>query len=255
VRINLRGCGTGHGLARLPYHAGCSEDILTILKNFRLKSPESPFSLIGYSMGGNIALKLAGELGTDADQLLQQCIAVCPPINLHTSARLMSEPRNLFYRTLFIRWRVQAARENAKRHPEVSAKHLSPWMTFREFDECYTAPNRGFRGAMDYYTSASSELVIPRIQVDTKIVFSGDDPIIDCNALDNLQLGPHMQIFKTNRGGHVGFLGSPQQAAGIHWLDHKILHWVLDKPVAELTEAPVEESRNVDASPALQETP
>ena len=233
VRINLRGCGSGRGLARLPYHAGCSDDVLTVLRTFHADTAEHHFKLVGYSLGGNVALRLAGELGPEGPQLLDQVISVCPPINLFTSSRLMSEPENWLFRYMFMRWLTAEVRTREAYFPHLTKAHVHWSMSFREFDEVYTAPRVGYRNAIDYYNSASSELLIPRIQIDTKIVFSEDDPIIDCNALDHLRLGEHLRVYKTKKGGHVGFYGHPKQEGGIHWLDAHLLDWLTAETAIE----------------------
>ena len=92
VRINLRACGSGHSLARRPYHGGLSQDLLQVLQAMKRQAPDSPMILIGFSLGGNIALKLAGELGRQ--KLLTLTIAICSPLNLGHTAHLLTLPQN-----------------------------------------------------------------------------------------------------------------------------------------------------------------
>jgi predicted alpha/beta-fold hydrolase len=94
VRMNMRGCGSGQGLARQAYHSGRSADVLAVLEFLQQQtSPCVPMTLVGFSLGGNVVLKLAGELADNASQYLQQVIAVCPPADLAACARKLEAPR------------------------------------------------------------------------------------------------------------------------------------------------------------------
>jgi len=64
VRFNMRGCGSGRGLAKQGYHSGSSEDVFESIKALKKECPESPIILIGFSLGGNIVLKMCGELAS-----------------------------------------------------------------------------------------------------------------------------------------------------------------------------------------------
>ena len=99
IRVNLRGCGSGRGLARNPYSAGCSNDIRCALEQIKFEAPESPILLMGFSLGGNIVLKLAGELGSNA--LIERVIAVSPPADLVSSMKLIEQPKKSHLRALF----------------------------------------------------------------------------------------------------------------------------------------------------------
>src|SRR5690606_21143125 len=103
IRYNMRGCGSGRGLAKGIYHCGRSEDVFECLKVIKREHPESPIALIGYSLGGNIVLKLVGELGGLASTLLEKVIAVSPPAELYSSILLLSSPENAFYEKYFYR--------------------------------------------------------------------------------------------------------------------------------------------------------
>jgi uncharacterized protein len=98
VRMNLRGCGSGRGLARYPYHSGRSADALAVLESLLQTTPQSPVTLIGFSLGGNIVLKLAGELSAAVPDNLQRVIAVCPPADLVACSHLLEQPANRFYK-------------------------------------------------------------------------------------------------------------------------------------------------------------
>lgn len=103
VRINLRGCGSGKGLAKHMYHCGRSEDVFEVIKQLKVETPDSPFVLIGFSLGGNIALKMGGELGSLGKNFLSGLIAVSPPVDLYSSILMLGKADNAIYEKYFIR--------------------------------------------------------------------------------------------------------------------------------------------------------
>lgn len=228
ARMNLRGCGPGRGLAREPYHSGRSNDLLRVLEDLQGEGPRSPLTLVGFSLGGNMTLKLAGELGEAAHRLLRQVIAVCPPVDLQASSRRLSRPENRLYENVFVRLLRQDAhyREGliAGRPPLALPRRL----TLREFDDVYTAPRCGFDSVLDYYTRASSAPLLERIQTPCRILVAGDDPLVDASVLRDLRLPGHVQVLWTERGGHLGFLGMPGSPGGFHWMDSVLMAWVVD---------------------------
>jgi uncharacterized protein len=226
VRMNMRGCGSGHGLARQMYHSGRSDDVLTVLNALQQETPASSFALIGYSLGGNQVLKLAGELGSSAPSFLKQVMAVCPPADLGACAKLLSQPANRFYDQHFARQLKEATLERHRLFPDLEAVSLPSQLSLYDFDECYTAPQNGFRDAKDYYERCSAAPLVPEIKLPCQVLFALDDPFIDGTIFDGKPLSSHVTVWHTAKGGHVGFVGAPGQPGGLHWLDWQLLHWL-----------------------------
>ena len=226
VRMNLRGCGSGRGLARRPYHSGCSGDALCVLNALREDAPASPTSLVGFSLGGNIALKLAGELEARGPELLQSVIAVCPPSDLEACCALLESPSNRFYNWHFVSILRQNAADLHRLFPSLGPVELPKRLTLRQFDELYTAPQCGFEDAADYYRRASSAQFVPRIAVPTTILFANDDPVIDTTVFDDTPLPRNVDVVRVANGGHLGFLGIPGSPGGYRWLDSQLLGWL-----------------------------
>lgn len=225
VRVNLRGCGSSRGLSRFFYHCGSSDDVLMCVKQIKKAFPHSPISLVGFSLGGNIVLKLTGELGEAAKELLAQVIAVNAPADLRTSVQLIGLPKNKMYQRYFIGLLREDVHYRHERFglPKVN---LPKSMSIFEFDEYYIAPQMGYKSALDYYDACSSKRVIPQIAVPCQILFAGDDPIIHTSCLDHEPLPQNVKVIKTKQGGHLGFLSSPLSKSGARWMDHFVLSWI-----------------------------
>ena len=226
VRMNQRGCGSGRGLARHLYHSGRSEDVLAAVRALRETSPVS--SVAGFSLGGNMALKLAGELGAAAREHFGQVIAICPPASLLACAYLISRPSSRVYDQFFVRLLRRMVSERHALFPDLGPVDLPDELTLYGFDDVYTAPQSGFRNALDYYTRSSSAPLVPNIEVPCHILFAEDDPFIDAAALDGVRVPANVEVVRTRHGGHLGFLGRPGDEGGFRWMDAQVLRWATE---------------------------
>ncbi len=225
VRVNLRGCGSGYGLAKGIYHSGRSEDVLAALTELYQETPTSPVVLIGFSLGGNLVLKLAGEVPEQAARYLKQVIAICSPVHLKNCSSLLSQPSNRLYDQHFVNLLKADVATKQELFPDLPRVMLPNKLSLYDFDNLYTAPRGGFKDAEDYYQRCSAAPFVKNISIPCRILFAEDDPFIDATVFDGLTLPPHIEIFHTRHGGHVGFLGHPGRG-GFYWLDWQILTWL-----------------------------
>ncbi len=226
IRVNLRGCGSGKGLAKGIYHSGSSDDIFQVLENIKNLFPNSPKLLMGVSLGANISLKLAGELGSEADKYLKGVFAISPPAELLSSARLFTLPENQLYARYFLKLLVKEVNFRHK-HFNLAPHNLPENVTLNDFDEIYTAPFIKFSSAFEYYYYSSSKRVVSKIQLPTKILFANDDPIIKACVLDDISLPKNVSIYKTEHGGHIGFVGL-NIFKEFRWMDKILTDWIFD---------------------------
>lgn len=214
-------------LARRSYNGGCSDDLCAATRWVADHCPGSPISLIGFSLGGNIALKLLGEDRTDLPQAVDQTVAVSPPISLVESSRRMSTGpgryynrylARLLYRQLLVRRQVQ---------PDlVDAVFTRPPRSVYEFDDVFTAPLAGFGTADNYYRLCSSATHLKNIAVRTLILTAGDDPLIPAEPFRSHPLSPAITLRMTDFGGHLGFYARPNGDPDRHWMDWRIVEWI-----------------------------
>ena len=226
IRMNMRGCGAGTGLARQPYHSGRSPDVLAVLEALRRQWPQSPVTLLGFSLGGNVMLKFAGEMGRQAEELCTRVIAVCPPADLAACSRLLAQPSNWLYERYFMRRLRAAVAERHRLFPDLAPVRLPERLSLYQFDNLYTAPQCGFADADDYYERSSAAPLVPRITLPCRILFAKDDPVIDATVFDGVALPPNVEVVRTSKGGHLGFLGRPGRPGGYRWMDACLLDWI-----------------------------
>jgi len=227
VRMNMRNCGNSEALTPTLYHSGLSGDVGAVVRNFSSRFNLERVALVGYSMGGNLVLKLAGEWGSRAP--LCAVAAVCPAIDLAAGADALHEPANRAYEWKFLRGLMQRFRRKAELFPGIYApRDIGPVRSIREFDGKIVARYCGFRDADDYYYSAASARVVDRIAVPTFILCAQDDPFIRLfpETRARLLANPHIVFIETRHGGHCAYL-SRDPGNEIHWAEATVIRYLL----------------------------
>jgi len=223
-RFNMRGCGGADELALSGYHAGQTSDLLAFLRE-RRRASSLPLFVIGFSLGGNVTLKLAGELGDGARELLTGVCAVSTPIDLAASVAALGRRQNFIYQGRFLDRLKDRIRRKNRQAPDVyTLEHLPKIKSIQDFDDHYTARLFGFGTAANYFRTQSSNQFLERIRVPTLLVQSKDDPLVPFAIFDHPAIGanPYLALLAVEHGGHLGFLarGKPR-----FWLDQTVLDW------------------------------
>lgn len=231
MRVNLRGCGPGFGLAKRLYHSGRSDDLRQVIRWLAANFPSSPVTQIGFSLGANITLKMAGEDGPVPSGRLDSVVGVSTPLDLAACVRRMQEPSFRFFDRYFVGVLRRHVARLHRRFPELPAVELPQSLTMQGFDDHYTAPMCGFRDAADYYAQSSCEPFVSRIGYRTLLLCALDDPIVDARCYERLPRLPQVQLVMSEHGGHVGFLGRAEGAwDGVHWMDALLVRWLARLP-------------------------
>jgi predicted alpha/beta-fold hydrolase len=238
-RMDLRGCGAGMAIARHPLHAGRSEDAAAVLHFVSQICPGLPIHLIGFSMGANIVLKLAGELGPAAPPHLASVLAVSPPIDLSECTRSIQRGLNRLYDRRFVRSLVRHIRHRTTLVPEMLTRPLVPHpRRLTDFDSLFTAPLAGFADVDDYYTRASSGSLLAHIAVPTLIITAASDPIVPVASFERATYSPTTQLVIASCGGHLGYVAAKSTDPDLRWLDWRVVDWVLSHATNPLLARP-----------------
>ena len=218
-RLNMRTCGGTEDLCETMYHSGLTGDTKFILEQLK-----QPIFLVGFSLGGNVALKLAGELGQN--DLLAGVCAVSTPIDLAACVRAIDKPSNILYSRRFLkRLRERVRRMNMRVPQAYSLLGLDDVRTIWEFDDRFTAPLFGFGTAANYYATQSATNYLDSIRVPTLVICAKDDPLVPFEIYRHraFQNNPALTLLATNHGGHLGFLARRKPR---FWLDGVALDWI-----------------------------
>lgn len=227
VRMNVRNCGGTEHLTPTLYHSGITSDLRFILSELIAQDQLSDLCLIGFSMGGNQALKLAGEWGDDVPPQLKGICAVSPPIDLELCSIAIRETRNFIYDRRFLKSLKARMQIKEQLFPGlVDLEQLARVRTLWDFDELVTAPHFGFRDARDYYAQASSGPYLAKIKVPTLIIQAQDDPFIPFTPFAQLPKHEFVRLLATKHGGHVGFWQPRQNGWGNYWAEQTAVDFV-----------------------------
>ena len=224
VRMNMRNCGGTERLTPTLYHSGLSADVAVVLQTIAAEKKLTQVAVAGFSMGGNLVLKMAGDWGTDAPAILQAVVAVSPAADLGPSADAMHSPANRIYEWKFLLSLMRRYRRKAKLFPQIYGE-VSRWPTsIREFDHIITARYCGFSGAEDYYTRAAASRVIDRISVPALVIHAKDDPFIRLTSETRRKIAanPWITFLETDHGGHCAFLANPNGYDG-RWAERQMI--------------------------------
>jgi predicted alpha/beta-fold hydrolase len=224
VGLNLRGCGGEPNRALHYYHSGKSDDPAFVLSTLRERWPDRSLGALGFSLGGNVLLKMMGERADGGAALLDAVAVVSVPYDLAAGSALLEQSimgrayASYFLRSLKtkVRWKESRLRER------VDVARALTCRTIWEFDELVTAPLNGFVNAGDYYTRSSSIGFLERVRVRTLMLHAEDDPFLPHARVPRAEASrnPALQLVVHTRGGHVGFLeGTPRRPR--FWADEE----------------------------------
>jgi predicted alpha/beta-fold hydrolase len=237
IRYNQRNCGGTDALAPVLYHSGLSNDVAAVAREIIARDGASRLALVGFSMGGNIVLKLAGEWGSQGPPQFRAVAACCPAIDLATSADMLHKPSNRIYEAYFL-WALRRRMvQKARLFPEhFDTSRLRGIRSLREFDDKVTAYYCGFTGVDDYYDRASAAHVVDKIAVPGLILHAANDPFIRITAKTRrkISLNSNITFVETDDGGHCAFVGAPAGTRNGrnsryddgYWAEHKIVDFL-----------------------------
>jgi predicted alpha/beta-fold hydrolase len=228
VRMNMRNCGGTEHLGHTLYNSSMSADVGAIAQTLIAEDGLQKLAFVGYSMGGNLVLKLLGEWGREAPKEVKAGVGVSPAADLAQSADALHEPLNRIYEWKFLNGLRRRTRRKAELFPgRYDVRHLRGMRTLRDFDDQITARYSGFRDADDYYARAASSNVLDRIAVPTLIMHALDDPFIRLlpGTREKLVNNPNITYVETRHGGHCAFLAAANGYDG-RWAERQAIAFV-----------------------------
>ncbi len=262
ILLNQRNCGGTESLAAGLYHSGLTADADFVMREIAAEGVRE-FVVAGYSLGGNLALKLAGDYGNAPPPYVRAVCAVSPVMELELCVRALERRQNVVYHWNFVRGlKGRMRRKHACFPGRYAIDRLDRIRSVREFDEVYTAPHFGFLGASDYYHRASAMRVIDRIALPALVITADDDPFVPSEPFRDPRVGanPNLTVLVTRGGGHCGFVsGAPADTVDDgYWAERQIVAFgaahVINPGVnpGDATAPPSAASRTQDPAPALR---
>ncbi len=233
VLMHFRGCSGKENLLPRAYHSGDTADAKAWIAHLAKNYPNNPLYAIGYSIGGNVLLKLLGEEGKNTP--LKAGVSVSAPMQLDISAKVINQGFAKIYqwhllKALKITLLQKYDQFEMASHLNIDKKAVKKIKTIKEFDEKYTAPINGFASAQEYYNRSSAKQYLKDIKIPTLIIHALDDPFMNHKILptkeDNVSNSVELEVYE--HGGHVGFVGGglfkPE-----YWLEERIANYFVDR--------------------------
>jgi len=231
VRLNQRNCGGTELLTPTLYNSGMSGDYRAVLEELAKGDGFEKIFFAGYSMGGNLVTKMAGEFGESAPRQLRGVCAVCPAMDLAACADDLDRWDNYFYQARFVRGLLKRYARKAELFPQRYAKNgFESIRTVREFDDAITAPSFGFKDAQAYYESAGAKKVVGQIRVPFLLITAQDDPFVPYEAIraSGVERNPAIRFVAPEHGGHCGFV-SRHGGAERFWAEARVVDFCVEQ--------------------------
>ena len=225
-RFNMRSCGGTETVSgRTLYHSGQTGDLLSVIRQM-LREGRGPIFLTGYSLGGNVVLKLAGELQDAGRELVSAICAVSTPIDLAACVEQLNKRSNIIYARRFLARLKERVRRKEELCPgSFNLDALPSVNSVYDFDNQFTAVSFGFGTADCYYATQSAQNFLNSIRIPTLVVQAKDDPLIPFRVYGHsaFQSNPCLKLVAVEHGGHLGFLARSQPR---FWLDELVVEWL-----------------------------
>jgi uncharacterized protein len=229
VRLNQRNCGDTEHLSAGLFHSGLTADAAHVIRELIAVDGLSAIAVAGYSLGGNLALKLAAEYGDDPPREVRAVAAVSPIIEIGECVKALEQPGNVLYQWNFVKDLKRRMRRKGRFWPgRFDLSKLKNVRTVREFDEAYTAPYFGFQGAEDYYHRASAMRIIDRIRIPALVITADDDPFVPSQPFRDPKVtgNPCIRVAICDHGGHCGFVGPASGEDDGYWAETQIVDFI-----------------------------
>ena len=228
VLLNQRNCGGTEALSAGLYHSGLTEDADAVIRELAERDGIRDVVVAGYSLGGNLALKLAGDYGGAPPAVLRGVCAVSPVLELSACVRSLERRPNIIYQWNFVRGlKARMRRKESCTPGRFPVDRLAEVRSVRGFDEIFTAPHFGFRDADDYYQRASAMRVIDRIRVPALIITAKDDPFVPVDPFTSpaITTNPCIELILTAHGGHCGFVEARSSESDGYWAERTVIEF------------------------------
>lgn len=227
IRLNQRNCGGTERLTPTLYNSGMSSDYRAVFDELSSGDGFSRIFFAGYSMGGNLVTKMAGEFGDAVPAALGGVVAVCPAINLGACADELERRNNYFYQRHFVAGLMSRYARKVELFPQrYSRNGFARIRTVREFDDAITAPQFGYSDAQEYYEAAGAKCVIDKIRLPLLLIAAQDDPFVPFEATraSGVEKNPAIVFNAPEHGGHCGFI-SDKSGSERFWAEQRVVEF------------------------------
>ncbi|WP_337880029.1 hydrolase [Rheinheimera sp.] len=225
VLMHFRGCNGQPNRLPRAYHSGDTADLAYLIAQLQHQYPTRPLAAVGFSLGGNVLVKYAGETGSACP--LKALVAVSAPLALAPSADRINQGSSRIYQHYLLGRLKRSMLAKLKRHTDfplpITPQQILSLRSIRQFDDVLTAPLHGFSNADDYYRQCSGKAYLKQIQKPTLLIHAEDDPFLSAAVVPKAdEMPPWVSLVLSKRGGHVGFVSGAIPLKPRYYLDQHV---------------------------------
>ena len=218
-RLNFRDHGNTHTLNEGLFHSCRIAEVVDAVGAIVARHPAPKSLLIGFSLGGNFALRVA--LRADAAGLtLHRIIAICPVLSPHSTMNALEEGLWVYRRHFLMRWRRSLLAKAAAFPERYDFGDLRRFKTLTATTDFFVKHYTEFPDLHSYLDGyAVTGSVLAGLIVPTRLIAAADDPVIPSADLGRLAPAEALEVTLLPYGGHCGFLADYRLRS---WLDDAI---------------------------------
>jgi uncharacterized protein len=221
---NHRGLGgENNRFEKITTH-GSSGDLEEVINYVLSLKQYAQIILVGYSKGGNISMKYAGEKSANIPSEIKKIIAISSPTDLQGSVDVMGKKG--FYTERFKTKLLKFLSNRSELIDNQVLKEIPKMKYLDDITDNYIAPLHGFKDGRDYYEQCAAMHVVHKIRVPTFILNAKNDPVLSesCAMLEVAKNSDYIYSEIPNHGGHCGFY--QPNSDGIYWGDRRMIEFV-----------------------------
>jgi len=206
-RLNLRDHGNSHHLNEGLFHGALIEETFHAVRNISHLSGNKPYYLIGFSLGGNFALRIALKQFSSIIPNLKHVIAISPALDPYKTTLAIDEILPIYRYYFLNKWKLSLRKKQAlfpDRYNFTEIMRFKTCMALTEAIMRYYPDFHNYREYFNQYTLKND--VFANLSVPVTIIASADDPIVPVHDVYALKKTKYLHLSVQSYGGHGGFL-------------------------------------------------
>ncbi len=226
LAMNYRGCSGESNLQLQSYHMAATGDVHEVLAHINKDGLYEDVVIVGFSLGGNLTLRLLAEVANRRPSWLKAGVAFSVPCDISSANTEIHRWFNYLYLRRFLKTLNEKARIKAKQFPDKVKLPTKMPTTFYEFDDWFTGPIHGFKSGADYYARANSLQILDSIKTPVLLVNANDDTFLSpaCYPDEIAKESQYLYFERPAHGGHVGF--GQFNSSSPYWSEHRAFRFV-----------------------------
>ena len=219
-RLNLRDHGGTQHLNQDLFHSCRLNEVLNATQEIQSQVAHSDFFLIGYSLGGNFALRIGAD--AECNNLkISKIFSICPVMNPNNALDETQTMPSIYTQYYLRRWKYMLKKKHLLYPDFYDLQVINRQKSLTEMTEHLLLQYTDFDSVQSYlngYSITGDRL--KSLMIPSEIYVSKDDPVIPFTDYEELYPNENLNIHITENGGHCGYLKGLFE---LNWIDEQIM--------------------------------